>query len=343
MKQIDLKTTNGTQKILIEKGLLQRTNDLIQKEYSGSRVIIITDSTIDRIYGEEIKANFTNALYLVVPEGEESKDFKTVIDLSEQLVKNGVTRHDVILGLGGGMVTDLAGFVASIYMRGMNYVVMPTTLLGMVDAAIGGKTGIDFHGKNLIGTIYLADFVLIDPDFLKSFPDPHKLHGMGEVIKYASIIDISLFENFEKEPIDIVTIIEKSAQAKTNVVMQDLREGGMRKILNFGHTFGHAIELAMNFKLHHDKAISIGMVLANQVAQNLGKQDAEVGNKIKNTLEEFGLPTELPAELTLNELANLIKKDKKRKGETIDFIVVTKLGKTEIIPLRPEELIQLAA
>ncbi|MCK5607631.1 3-dehydroquinate synthase, partial [Candidatus Pacearchaeota archaeon] len=313
------------------------------KEYPGSRVIIITDSTIDQIYGKEIKANFTNALYLVVPEGEESKDFKTVIDLSEQLVQNGITRHDVILGLGGGMVTDLAGFVASIYMRGMNYMVMPTTLLGMVDAAIGGKTGIDFHGKNLIGTIYLADFVLIDPDFLKSFPDPHKLHGMGEVIKYAGIINASLFEDFEKKPMDIVTIIEKSAQAKTNVVMQDLREEGMRKILNFGHTFGHAIELAMNFKLHHDKAISIGMVLANQVAQNLGKQDAEIGNKIKNTLEQFGLPTELPSELTLNELAELIKKDKKRKGEIIDFIVVTELGKTEIIPLKPEELVKLAA
>ena len=322
MKTIDLKTTTGDQKILIEKGLLKNTANLIQRQYPDSSVIIITDSTSDQIYGKEIKANFTNALYLVVPEGEESKDFKTVIDLSEQLVQNGITRHDVILGLGGGMVTDLAGFVASIYMRGMNYMVMPTTLLGMVDAAIGGKTGIDFHGKNLIGTIYLADFVLIDPDFLKSFPDPHKLHGMGEVIKYAGIINASLFEDFEKKPMDIVTIIEKSAQAKTNVVMQDLREEGMRKILNFGHTFGHAIELAMNFKLHHDKAISIGMVLANQVAQNLGKQDAEIGNKIKNTLEQFGLPTELPSELTLNELAELIKKDKKRKGEIIDFIVV---------------------
>lgn len=342
MKQINLQTKKGTQKILIEKGLLQKAPDILKKDYPESRVVIITDSTIDGIYGKEIKNHFPDVLYLVVPEGEESKSFQSVIDLSEKLIQNGITRNDVLLGLGGGMVTDLAGFVASIYMRGMNYMVVPTTLLGMVDAAIGGKTGIDFHGKNLIGTIYLSDYVLIDPDFLKSFPNPHKLHGMGEVIKYAGIIDVSLFKDFEKEPMDIITIIKKSVQAKANVVTQDLRERGMRKILNFGHTFGHAIELAMNFRLHHDKAISIGMVLANKIAQKLGKQAPEVGNKIKSILEKFGLPTELPDNLTLEELTDLIKKDKKRKGERIDFVIVTELGKTEIIPLGPKELIQLA-
>ncbi len=188
MNSIELKTSQGIQKILIEEGLLEKTPELLKKEYPGSGFVIVTDSTIDKIYGENVKKLFPEALYLVVPEGEESKDFKTVMELSEKLIQNGITKHDVMIGFGGGMVTDLAGFVAAIYMRGMQYIVMPTTLLGMVDAAIGGKTGIDFHGKNLIGSIYLADYVLIDPNFLKSFPDQKKLHGMGEVIKYSGII-----------------------------------------------------------------------------------------------------------------------------------------------------------
>lgn len=336
------KTKQDIQKILIERGLFEKTNDLLKKEYPDSRFVIVTDSTIDQIYGETIKNQFPNALYLVVPEGEESKSFKQVMELAEKMLQRGITRHDVMIGFGGGMITDLAGFLASIFMRGMNYVVIPTTLLGMVDAAIGGKTGIDFHGKNLIGTIYLADTVFIDPDFLKSFPDPKKLHGMGEIIKYAATIDASLFDDFEKDELDLKTIIQKSAQAKVDVVNQDAKEGGIRKILNFGHTFGHAIESAMEYKLSHDQAISIGMVLANKVAQNLGKQAVKTGEQIKTALKKFDLPTELPTELTLNNLVDLMKKDKKRKGDQIDFVIVTEPGKTEIIPLKPEELVKLA-
>lgn len=342
MTKITLKTTQGTSKILIESGLFEKTAELLKKDYAGSRFVIVTDSTIDGIYGEKMKALFPEALYLTVPEGEESKSFQSVMNLAQKMLEDEITRNDVLIGFGGGMVTDLAGFVASVYMRGMKYVVMPTTMLGMVDAAIGGKTGIDFHGKNLIGTFYLADYVLIDPDFLKSFPDPRKLHGRGEVIKYGGIVDKSIFDDLEKDPLDLMAIIQKSAKAKADVVSQDLLEGGMRKILNFGHTFGHAIEAIMDYKIHHDEGIAIGMVLANKIAQNLGKQKPETGEKIKSTLQAFNLPVDLPADIQLDQLSEWIKKDKKRKGDKISFVIVPELGKAEIIPMTPDELIKLA-
>lgn len=339
MKSINLKTPSGSSKILIEEGLLGKIGELLKKNYPKSRFVIVTDDNLEKIYGNQLKEMFSEALFLTVPADEASKNFERVISLCEHLLNEGFTRSDVLIAFGGGVVTDLAGFVASIYMRGMKYVAVPTSLLGMVDAAIGGKTGIDFVAKNIIGTFYLADQVLMDPNVLKSFPDPKKMPGMGEVIKYAATIDKTLFDDFD--PFDLKAVIIKSAQAKTNVVEQDFRESGRRRLLNYGHTFGHAIEAAMNYELTHDKAISIGMVLANKVAQNLGKQDKEVGDKIKTTLERFGLPTELPSELTLESLAELIKKDKKRVGNIINYVIVTELGKSEILPIKPEELVKL--
>lgn len=300
------------------------------------------DSNLEKIYGDKLNSLFPDALFLTVAAGEESKEFENVKKLAQDLLNNGFTRYDVVIGFGGGMVTDLAGFVASIYMRGMRYVAFPTSLLGMVDAAIGGKTGVNLGAKNIIGTIYLADFVLIDPTLLKTFDDPKKMPGMGEVIKYAATIDASLFDDFEKEPLDLLTIITKSAQAKSNVVSEDLREGGVRKILNYGHTFGHAIESATDFALTHDQAISIGMVLANKVAQNLDKQKPDVGKKIKETLDKFRLPTELPSDLEVEGLVDLMKKDKKRRGDVIDYVIVTELGNAEIIPIKPKKLAELA-
>ena len=341
METINLKTPSGTSKILIEEELLGKIGELLKKDYPKSRFVIVTDSNLEKIYGNQLKNMFPQALFLTVPAGETSKNFERVISLCEHLINENFTRSDVLIGFGGGVVTDLAGFVASIYMRGMKYVAVPTSRLGMVESAIGGKTGIDFVAKNIIGTFYLADQVLMDPDVLKSFPDPKKMPGMGEVIKYAATIDKSLFDDFD--PFDLKTIIIKSAQAKVNVVEQDFRESGRRRVLNYGHTFGHAIEAAMDFKLTHDQAISIGMVLSNKVAQNLGKQDKEVGEKIKAALEQFALPTELPSELTLESLVELMKKDKKRTGDIINYVIATELGKSEILPMKPEELIKLAA
>ncbi len=339
METIKLKTPSGSSKILIKEGLLGKIGELLKKEYPKSRFAIITDSNLEQIYGEKLKKMFPQALFLTVPAGEASKNFERVISLCEHLLNADFTRSDVVIGFGGGMVTDLAGFIASIYMRGMKYVAVPTSLLGMVDAAIGGKTGIDFIAKNIIGTFYLADFVLMDPDVLKSFTDIKKSPGMGEVIKYAATIDQSLFDDFDH--FDLKTIIKKSAQAKVSVVEKDFRENGLRRIMNYGHTFGHAIEAATDYKISHDHAISIGMVLSNRVAQKLGKQKPEVGDKIKLTLNQFGLPTDLPSDLQLDQLLEYIEKDKKRTAGIINYIIVPELGKAEILPMKPEELVEL--
>ncbi|MBN2096143.1 3-dehydroquinate synthase [Candidatus Peregrinibacteria bacterium] len=340
MKTITLKTPSGASKILIQEDLFNEIGDRLKKDYPNSRFAIVTDGNLEPIYGNRLKKMFPGAVFLTIPAGEASKNFERVISLCEHLLKEEFARADVLIGFGGGMVTDVAGFVASIYMRGMKYVAIPTSLLGMVDAAIGGKTGIDFMAKNIIGTFYLAKQVLIDPSLLKSFEVPSKMPGMGEVIKYAATIDKSLFDHFV--PFDLETVITKSAQAKVSVVEQDFRESGQRRILNYGHTFGHAIETAANYQITHDQAISIGMVLANKVAQNLGKQNPDVGDKIKRALDQFALPTALPTALQLNQLLEYIKKDKKRTGDIINYVIVTGLGKSEIIPMKPEELVKLA-
>ncbi len=342
MEPIHLTTSQGNSKILIKEGLFEKSGELLKKEYPESKFAIITDSNIKKIYGEKLKSIFPKALIISVPAGEESKELKNAIGLAEKLLSNGFTRSDVVIGFGGGMVTDLAGFVSSVYMRGMKYIAIPTSLLGMVDAAIGGKTAINLGAKNIIGTFYLADYVLIDPNFLKSFPDQKQMPGMGEIVKYGAIIDKTIIADLKKESLDLSQIIIKSVNAKMNIVSQDLKESGIRKILNYGHTFGHAIETAMNYKLSHDQSISIGMVIANKVAQNLGKQDENTGKIIKETLESMHLPTELPEELLIENLIGYILKDKKRHGDVIDFVIVPELGHAEIVSLKPEELIELA-
>jgi len=328
--------------ILIEEGLLDKSGKFLDEKYTDSRFAIITDTNLEKIYGEKLKKIIPRSFILSIPSGEKSKDIKTIMSLAENMLKEEVSRSDVIIGFGGGMATDVAGFIASIYMRGLRYVIIPTSLLGMVDAAIGGKTGIDFIAKNILGSVYLPEVILIDPDFLKSFSDPKKIPGLGEVVKYAAIADTSLFKDFENEPLDMMAIIRKSVKVKVDIVDHDMNDVYLRKILNFGHTFGHAIEAALDYTMPHDQAICIGMMIANRVAQKLGKQKPETGEKIKSALEKFSLPTELPKNLTIEGLMEFVKKDKKRHGDKIWFIIVPELGRAEIVPLKVEELIELA-
>jgi 3-dehydroquinate synthase len=342
MTEMTLMGKSNASSILIEEGLLEKCGKLLDKKYPKSHFAIITDANLEKIYSEKLTKTIPRSFILGMPSGEKSKDIKTVMSLAEELLKNEIGRSDVIIGFGGGMPTDVAGFLASIYMRGIRYVAIPTSLLGMVDASIGGKAGIDFIAKNILGSFYLPEIVLIDPNFLKSFADPKKMPGMGEVVKYAAIADTSLFKDFKKDPLDLNTIIKKSVKTKVDIVKQDFEEHELRKILNFGHTFGHAIESALDYKISHDQAISIGMVIANRIAQNLNRQNPLTGSKIRIALEQFGLPTELPKGLQIEDLVEYIKKDKKRHGDKIWFIIVPELGSAEIVPLKPEELIKLA-
>jgi 3-dehydroquinate synthase len=342
MVKIEEKTRWGESTILIEEGILDKMGKILSKEYPDSRFAIVIDSNLERIYGPRLRKTIPNALYLIIPAGEANKNINTVNDLAAKLVNAGYTASDVILGFGGGMVTDVAGFLASIYMRGTHYVAVPTSLMGMVDAAIAGKTAVDLIAKNILGTIYPARFVLIDPDFLQHFVEKGRMPGLAEVIKFAAIHDETIFKDLAAKKLNLMTIIKKSVQAKVEITGKDLKESGHRKILNYGHTFGHAIEGATHYLYNHDQAVGIGMMLANKVAQKMGLQKPALGEEIKSVLEKFNLVTELPPNFHFDVLVDWLKKDKKRKGNKIAFIVVPKLGHAKIVPLTAEELIKLA-
>lgn len=336
-----IRSPHGNSRICMERNGLKWIHSYIKKYYKKARVAVITDGNVAPLFHDKIKKYLPEATLIVVEPGERSKTMKVAETLCEDLLENGFARNSVIIGLGGGMITDLAGFVASIYMRGVTFIAMPTTLLAMIDAAVGGKTSLNLGAKNIIGTFYPADVILIDLEFLKSLPEREMKTGVAEMIKYAAVLDKSLKKVLMKKDIDFIQIMEKGLHAKADVCNKDLREGGVRKVLNFGHTLGHAIEYLSHYKLSHGEAISIGMVLANRVAQKLGKQSKKAGDQILALLKKYDLPTELPNNIKLKDAIEMVYKDKKMEGDKVSFILSKGLGKHQIVKLKPEELMKL--
>lgn len=345
MVKIDLKTPIGDTEIVIRENGLKEAKNWIEKNYPGRRVAIVTDTNLNRLYHEKLTAIFRNVLIHVVEAGEESKNLDEIKRLITILGENEFDRKDVITAFGGGMITDLAGFAAASYKRGIKgLTLIPTSLLAMVDAAIGGKTGVNVRAKNDCGAFRPADHILLDPKFLDTLPEREFNSGMAEVIKYAATLDASLAEDLMKErgELDLETILQKSARTKVDIVQQDVKEGGLRQVLNFGHTFGHAIEKKSDYSLLHGEAVSIGIIYANKIAQKLGKQKPETGEQIKKLLERFKLPTELPEGMTIDDLHELISEDKKKDGNEITFVIAPEMGKWEMVKKTPDELVELA-
>ena len=341
MNKIHLETPAGATEILIKRNGLDDAKEWIGQNHPSRRLAIITDSNLNEHYREKLAEVFRNAVIFVVAAGEDTKNPSEAVQLIEKLEEVGFDRTDVVIGFGGGMVTDLAGFTASTYKRGTHYTAIPTSLVAMTDAAIGGKTGVNVRAKNDMGTFYLAEHVLLDAEFLRTLPERELNSGMAEVTKYAATLDPSLAEDLMRDELDFDTILRKSAQAKVGIVEQDFKEAGLRQVLNFGHTFGHAIEAKSKYALLHGEAISIGMIYANKVAQKLGKQAPETDQTIRRLLERFKLPTELPTGMSVEDLRPYIVKDKKKSGEEISFIIAPEMGKHEMVELTPEELMEL--
>ncbi len=314
----------------------------LTKKPLGEKYAIITDKKVHKLYAtnlqKELKKAKINAEIFSFPAGEKNKTLQTIETLAEQMLAKDFDRHDAIIALGGGVPGDLAGFLASIYLRGIPFIQIPTTLLAMVDSAVGGKTGVDLEsGKNLLGTFNQPQAVFIDTNHLKTLPKTQLRSGLAEVIKYGVIKDRALFEYLEKnldkifalDPKALTHIIEKSLKIKTTVVRKDEKESHHRMILNYGHTFGHALEKISNYTLLHGYAIAIGMILANQIALEkklLIEKDAE---RIKNLIKQAGLPTTTMHKITPTDLKN----DKKRRGDHIKFILPTKIGRVQITPI----------
>ncbi len=340
MQALRVNIPNREYDIKIEKGLIDKSGDLVAKLIKPCRVAVITDSNVGPIYAqrliESLKNSGFNPFLTTVPAGENSKSMEMLEFLYSELLKNGVTRSDLVIALGGGVVGDLTGFCASTLLRGIPFIQIPTTLLAQVDSSVGGKVAVNLpFGKNLVGSFYQPKLVIIDPDCLDTLSDRIFCDGMAEVIKYGVILDESLFEKLECSPsrnavMEIIEdIILRCCQLKKLVVEEDEQDLGGRMILNFGHTFGHAIEKKYNFTDYtHGEAVAAGMVMAAEYGERENITTAGTAVRLRSLIKGFGLPTD--ADIDNDSLKNAISVDKKGKGNIVSLIIPEKIGKVII-------------
>ena len=317
---IPVKTATGGYDILLERGALSRAGQFMHLE---RRVLVVTDSGVPVQYAQTVAAQCAEPTVITVPEGEASKCSERFLQLLSALTQQGFTRTDCVVAVGGGVVGDLAGFAAACYMRGIDFYNIPTTLLSQVDSSIGGKTAIDFGGyKNIVGAFWPPRGVLIDPDTLATLPARQVSNGMAEAVKMALTHDPELFTIFERdEQYDrIEEVIERSLRIKKSVVEQDEREGGLRRVLNFGHTLAHAIESAENMAhYYHGECVAIGM---------LPMCTDEVRARLIPVLENLKLPTAVSGEI--DRILEALTHDKKADGKDIAVVTVPQVGTFEI-------------
>ncbi len=310
------------------------------KDIKGDKVAIICDSNVDALYGGILDKALSHkkVFEYVFKAGEESKNANTYIEILNFLAKNNFKRKDTIIALGGGVTGDLAGFVAGTYMRGINLIMVPTTLLSMVDSSVGGKTAINLDsGKNLAGVFYQPSLVYICLDFLKTLPKREVLSGMGEVIKYAFIGDSISKEDIKNQ----ITkeLIYKCVSIKANIVEKDEKESGERKLLNLGHTIGHAIEKASGYFISHGECVILGMKKVIEISQKLNVLTEENANKALEFLHLSG--SKLSISFDKNQLINYLQNDKKGQGDKVDFIVINNNLKSEIKSVELNKIYEL--
>jgi 3-dehydroquinate synthase len=317
-------------KIYVEDGITKQIPEILKKMEVGKKYAIITDTIVEKLFGKKLqnalKRKKIKSEIISFKKGEQSKTMATVEKLGEEMIKKGFDRHDAVIALGGGVVGDIGGFLASIYMRGIPYIHIPTTLMAMIDSAIGGKTGVDLKcGKNLMGTIYQPKAIFVDINYLKNLPVKQIQNGLAEVIKYGVTRDKRLFKFLER---NMDKILKKSIKVKINIVRKDEKEEtGLRAILNYGHTYGHALEKLSGYKLLHGFAISIGMIIANKIAVKKGLMKEKHAQRIKKLLEATGLPVTTMKNVTKKDLLS----DKKKEGDYVNLILATKIGKAIIV------------
>lgn len=326
--QIDINLDKNSYKVYID--------ELNKLKFKG-KVAIITNSKVGGLYLNDILSivEADEKYVITIADGEEYKNLATIEDILEQLFVSRLDRSSTIIALGGGVISDMSGFTASIYERGIDFITIPTTLLAQVDASVGGKTGVNNKfGKNLIGSFYQPKAVYCESRFLKSLPKREFAAGIAEAIKMAIMFDREFFEFFESCDInnqdDLTKIIKRCVELKAMVVSQDERENGLRAVLNYGHTFAHVIENELNYKgLLHGEAVAIGMNMANRLALNLGLLSVKEFDRIENLLIKFDLPTKYKIK-DENAFYNAFSLDKKSENSVIKFILPNGIGKNFI-------------
>jgi shikimate kinase/3-dehydroquinate synthase len=302
--------------------------------------IVVTDEHVARLHAESLLTSLRDAGFtpkiIMVPAGEVYKNLDTIQKLWNGFLEHGLDRKSTVIALGGGVIGDLAGFAAATYMRGISWVCVPTTLLSMVDASLGGKTGFDLpQGKNLIGAFHPPKLVLADPHLLKTLPEAEFISGMAEVVKHGIIADPELFDLCAKglECVkDTLELIVKRAMAvKIKIIEEDPYEKGFRAALNLGHTVGHAVELASKFKLRHGEAIAIGMAAEAKFAERIGVAKNGLSEEIASVLTRLGLPIRIPGELPRDKILDAMRVDKKKHAANIRFALPAEIGRVELV------------
>lgn len=313
---IPVKTENGNYNIYLERGALNRAKGYFNLD---RKVLIVTDSGVPYEYAEIVAKQCKDAVIFRFPQGEASKNFDTYKDILNSLVGGGFTRTDCVVAVGGGVVGDMAGFAAATFMRGIDFYNIPTTVLSQVDSSVGGKTAIDFGGyKNIVGAFHQPNGVIIDPDTLKTLPERQISNGLAESVKMALTHDGELFAMLESNDFDIEKVIERSINIKRSVVEADEKESGLRKVLNFGHTVGHAIE-SNTPSLYHGECVALGM---------LPMCSDNVRTTLVPVLKRLNLPT--TTDCDARQIIDTMSHDKKMSGEMISVVKVENIGEFKI-------------
>lgn len=341
MKTIKVKASVEYE-VIIDKGILSKAGELSLPICGSCSACIVTDDTVDALYSEVVESSLKKSgfkvIKFVMPHGEASKNTSTLISLLEFLAENKMTRSDCIFALGGGVVGDLAGFAAAIYLRGIKFIQIPTTLLAAVDSSVGGKTAVDLvAGKNLAGAFHQPSLVICDYTTLDTLSEEIFADGCAEVIKYGIINDRPLFELIKNGIRDnIEEIIASCVLNKSLIVAEDEFDTGMRQLLNLGHTVGHAIEARSEFAISHGSAVAMGIAIVTRAAVAMGICPESDLNEIIEILSAASLPTE--CHYTADELCDIALNDKKRTGSTISLVVPYSVGDTRLYKIKVEEL-----
>ncbi|MGE0479895.1 MAG: 3-dehydroquinate synthase [Phycisphaerae bacterium] len=326
---------------IIGLGARARLPELIQQLSPCRPPVLLTDQVVGQLHADKLRATLPNRHhYLAVPSGETSKSLATAANLYDQLAALRVERGDLLLALGGGVVTDLGGFVAATWHRGMRFVTLPTTLEAAIDAAVGGKTGLNHAaGKNLIGVFHHPSAVLIDTEFLATLPARDHTAGLAESVKHAMIADAAFFDWHEqhaaalaaREPALLDELIARNLAIKAAVVAADEREAGPRMFLNFGHTIGHALEQLLHYALRHGECVALGMLAENELMRARGWLAGDVATRMRSLLETLGLPVRLPAPVAAADVLRWCRADKKVLRGALRMAVVRAIGQPECV------------
>jgi 3-dehydroquinate synthase len=330
-----------TYDVLVQHGAIDNVGEIARAATRAHRYAVITDSNVVRNHAERVVQSLgsVGTRTFTVPAGEPSKTRETWARLTDELLESGYGRDAAIIAVGGGVVGDLAGFVAATFMRGIKYVQVPTSLVAMIDASVGGKTAVDTpRGKNLVGAFHQPAAVIADPSVLATLPAAHFRAGLAEAVKHGVIADAmylertvadvpSLLDAASRRPDTMEALIARSIEIKAEIVRRDEREHGLRHVLNFGHTIGHAIEAASGYTMLHGECVALGMVYEATMAVKMGIASSGTARDVRRAVERIELPTALPASLTADRLVAMMRSDKKVRSGALRFALPREIGR----------------